>query len=304
MKKVIIVVLTVCIVLSLFAFVRATDLHKVMDAIGRVGYKFAFLLLITFTAYLFATMSWKYTMGSDFAKVPIWRLFLIRHIGETVSLFNPASIIGGDAVKGIMLADYGVSRKSVVFSVFLSRLLLIVTQLLIFIFALLLLWLQNPLFLNSPDSNSSASGLLPLISLKWKTLRSKLSLLLKDLPDILKENKQMLLISSIFALLHWLFGSFEFYFILKFLGIKVSIIQALIVDMGVIFFKAAGAFIPGQLGVEEYGNKVMLLTIGIPGAEIWITASILRRARQIVWVAFGVAVYFLVFHKRKAILQI
>ncbi|MGY4386282.1 hypothetical protein ACVWYN_003333 [Pedobacter sp. UYP24] len=304
MKKALIITVTICILISLFFFVRATDLHKVMAAVKTVGFRFVFLLFITFIAYLFATISWKYTLGNDFEKVPIWRLFLIRHIGETVSLFNPASIIGGDAVKGIMLADYEISRRSVIFSVFLSRLILIITQLIIFIVALLFLWIKNPIMANDPINNTATAGLLPIIRLKCKILRSKVNGLWKDLPIVLKENKQMLAISALFALLHWLFGSFEFYFILKFIGIKVTVIQALVVDMGVVLFKTAGAFIPGQLGIEEYGNKVMLLTIGISGADIWITASILRRARQVIWVAFGIAVYFIVFHKRKAILQI
>ncbi len=304
MKKGIVIILSICLLISLFVFVRGTDLHKVMNAISKVGFKFIFLLLLTFAAYISATISWKYTLGSDFGKVPIWRLFLIRHIGETVSLFNPASIIGGDAVKGIMLADYEISRRSVVLSVFLSRLILISTQLLIFIAALLFLWIKNPLMANDPINSTATSGMLPLLRLKCKVLRTKVRSLFKDLPIILKENKQMLAISGVFALLHWLFGSFEFYFILKFIGIKVTVIQALVVDMGVVFFKTAGAFIPGQLGVEEYGNRVMLLAIGVSGADVWITASILRRARQAIWVAFGIAVYFIVFHKRKAILKI
>jgi hypothetical protein len=74
-------------------------------------------------------------------------------------------------------------------------------------------------------------------------------------------------------------------------------LQALTVDMGVVLFKSAGAFIPGQLGIEEYGNKIMLLVIGVPGAGIWITASILRRARQLFWILFGVVLYFVFFKK-------
>jgi hypothetical protein len=81
------------------------------------------------------------------------------------------------------------------------------------------------------------------------------------------------------------------------LDINVNIIQAILVDMGVVFFKAAGAFVPGQIGFEEYGNKVMLAAIGVVGAEIWITASILRRTRQLFWIFFGLLVYLFMFKK-------
>ncbi len=81
----------------------------------------------------------------------------------------------------------------------------------------------------------------------------------------------------------------------------VVITVCIVIYLGVVFFKAAGAFIPGQIGAEEYGNKMMLLAIGIPDAEIWI--SILRRARQLVWIAFGIVVYFLL-AKQRNIFQI
>ncbi len=42
-------------------------------------------------------------------------------------------------------------------------------------------------------------------------------------------------------------------------------------------FKAAGAIVPGQIGVEEYGNKVMLDVIGIVSNEIWLVVTLIRR---------------------------
>lgn len=304
MKKILIYVITLCLLASLLIFISTTDLHEVFDAIRGVGFKFILLLMITFIAYVFGTISWQFALGTDFKNVSIFKLFLIRHIGETVSLFNPASIIGGDAVKGIMLADYHISRKSVVFSVFLSRVILVITQVLLLIIAIAALMAQNPAIGTAGVSGSRSSGILPLLLVRWRVLKFKLKGLWTELPEVLKENKNMLAISCVFALLHWIFGSLEFYFILKFLGVKATVSQALLVDMGVVLFKAAGAFIPGQLGVEEYGNKVMLLAIGVGGADVWVTASILRRARQLVWVGFGILIYFLMFHKRKAVLQI
>lgn len=67
--------------------------------------------------------------------------------------------------------------------------------------------------------------------------------------------------------------------------------------MGVILFKSAGAFVPAQIGVEEYGNKIMLAAIGLPETEIWVSASILRRARQLFWIFLGLTIYFVVIKK-------
>lgn len=53
--------------------------------------------------------------------------------------------------------------------------------------------------------------------------------------------------------------------------------------MGVIVFKTVGAIVPGQIGVEEYGNKVMLDAIGIVSNEIWLVVTLMRRGRQLFW---------------------
>jgi hypothetical protein len=301
-KKVLFVAITLCIVASLAIFIQETDLKKALELISAIGYRFYLLLFITFIAYLLGTLSWQYTMGSDLKKVSLTRLFLIRHVGETVAWFNPTSIVGGDALKGVLLAKYDIDKKTVLLSVLLSRIIMILSQL------LLLLSTTCYLILKHPESAVGRFSTLKLgsLSMAWFSraeLTQKLKALCREVKLMISAHSKLLAMACGFALLHWLVGSLEFYFILKFLGLKVSPMQALLVDLGVIIFKAAGAFIPGQLGVEEYGNKIMLMAIGIPGTEIWISASILRRARQIIWAGFGILVYFLMFHREKPALQ-
>jgi len=299
MKKSLTILLTVCILVSLFFFLEATDLKVVISLIQKTGYKFFLLLLITFIAYLFGTISWQFSLGEYFRSVSTGRLFLIRHVGETAGMLNPASIIGGDALKAIMLSKYNIPERKIVWSMLFSRGIMIISQMLLL--GLTVLLVMFPILSSSPDKlyNGKQSGLHPLLLVSWKAIRIKFAGVIEELPLMLRENRRMLMYACFFALLHWVFGGLEFYFILKFLGLKVSIVQALLVDLGVVLFKAAGAFIPGQLGIEEYGNKIMLLAIGLPAEEVWVTASILRRARQLFWIAFGVAVYFILLRKQQ-----
>lgn len=298
MKKVLIILLTLCLLVSLFFFIQATDLGMVLVLIEKIRYKFLILLLITFVAYLMATISWQFTLGKQFRSISTGRLFLIRHLGETVGMFNPTSIIGGDALKAFLLEDQHIPKKAALWSVFFSRMILILSQVLLFVSSLIALLIQHP-HLQQSGMQLQQAALYPVLFTKWKTFQLKCRESFRDLPLQLQENKKMLLLSVLFAILHWVFGGLEFYFILKFLGLKVSMTEALVVDLGVVLFKSAGAFIPAQIGIEEYGNKFMLLAIGIPSAQIWITASILRRARQLVWIAFGILIYFILFRKSK-----
>ncbi|MEJ7557447.1 MAG: lysylphosphatidylglycerol synthase transmembrane domain-containing protein [Pedobacter sp.] len=301
-KKSLFIVVALCILASLLIFIQETDLTKALELISMIGYRFYLLLIITFIAYLLGTLSWQYTLGSDVKKVSLTRLFLIRHVGETVAWFNPTSILGGDALKGMLLAKYDIDKKTVLLSVLVSRIIMILTQLLLLSATTCYLVFKHPE--SSVGRFSTLKlGALPFGWISRTELTQKLKALSTDVKHMISAHSKLMTMACGFALLHWLAGSLEFYFILKFLGLKVSLMQALLVDLGVILFKAAGAFIPGQLGVEEYGNKIMLLAIGIPGTEIWISASILRRARQIVWAGFGILVYFLMFHRLKPALQ-
>jgi len=77
-------------------------------------------------------------------------------------------------------------------------------------------------------------------------------------------------------------------------------VDAVAVEMGVTLFKSLGAIIPGQIGVEEYGNKVMLDVIGIASNEVWFVVSLVRRARQLFWLAIA-GVLFLIISKKNLI---
>ncbi len=318
------IIILLVILVSFGFFIRATDMSKVMSSVQQVGFRFVWLIATTFLGYLFGTVGWKYCMGPQGAHLRLKDLFFIRHIGETVSLINPTSVIGGEAMKVFLLQDKGVDRKTLITSVLISRVIMALTQVLLFLLAAAFLWLQNDGF--APQVSWMTVGLYALLAfltvalfvLKPKRMFRKLALrtrfgvylkkrteilrmrakqMLRDLSLYFKNNKKALALSLLFFILHWFFGAMEFYLILTFLGIDVSIAQAILVDMGVVFFKVAGAFVPGQIGVEEYGNKVMLAAIGVAGAEIWITASILRRTRQIFWIVFGLLVYLFMYKK-------
>ena len=312
------VLLIITITASLAIFLNAIDFRTVLESVKAIGSKFIILLFITFLASILGTLSWQSCLGKQANAISLSQLFLIRHLGEIASIFNPVGIVGGEALKVHLLStSQNLEKKTVVASILVSRAIMIFTQLTLFCVVALWLFIHGlkPTII-TPNSQyllptalaivlislllyfrlkikalflSTRSGLM----LKNKTipLRSKLDELLLSMSGLYRANRKAVVYASIYALLHWVLGAMEFYFILTFLGVKVSVLQAILIDMGVIFFKTAGIFIPAQAGIEEYGNKIMLSIVGIPGAEIWITASILRRARQLFWLAFGIGIY-------------
>ncbi len=324
------VALTLVVLAGLGFFIRATDWPGVWKSVQEVGFKFLVLMFITFVSAWLSVVAWRYCLPKEADKISGWKLFWIRQIGENVAILNPTSVIGGEAMKIYMLRELGIDKRQALNSILLSRALTIISQILMLIIAgagffyltahdfsgfrvpwmwwlllpgilaIMVMLFRNRAFRNQLKSLFQRVGLLP----RYLKMRDFIAELWLELRTFYRENRRAMLLSFIASCLHWIVGSLEFYFILLFLGIKTTIAKALLVDMGVIVFKSAGAFVPGQIGVEEYGNKVMLAIIGIAGETIWITVSILRRARQLCWILLSLFIYFVSFHKRPAISQV
>ena len=317
------------ILIFLGFFVRATDWSAVMASVQKVGYNFLILMFTTLLSAWLGVMGWRYCLPKESTLVSGWQLFWIRMFGENIAILNPASMIGGEAVKIYMLTDLGIHQRVALHSIILSRAIMIISQ--IFMLLIAGIWFLS---LTAPDISWSGfqwfwlpavPAIIIVILALWRNpvfrkyikilfhhlrllnLFLKVRLFVTDLWQELllfyRENRRAMLLSFLFCSLHWIVGSLEFYFILLFLGVKTTVINALLVDMGVVVFKSAGGFIPGQIGIEEYGNKVMLSIIGITGSTIWVTASILRRARQLVWIFLGLLMYVTFFRRRPAIAQ-
>jgi uncharacterized protein (TIRG00374 family) len=316
--------LTLLLLVFLGFFIRATDWRGVLDSVQQVGCNFLFLLFISFLSAWLSVVAWRYCLPKEAHIVPGWKLFWIRQIGENVAILNPTSVIGGEAMKIYMLRELGVDKKQALNSILLSRALTIISQILLLVIAgawflslkisdfsglgarwkgliilpitlaAVLYILRHRLFRDLSKAVLLRLGLLS----RYLKIREFIGTLWAELHTFYRENRRAMLLSFIASCLHWIVGSLEFYFILLFLGVKTTIAKALLVDMGVIVFKSAGAFVPGQIGVEEYGNKVMLGIIGIAGETIWITVSVLRRARQLSWILLSLLIYFVFFNRR------
>ncbi|MCF2443986.1 flippase-like domain-containing protein [Dyadobacter sp. CY345] len=320
------VIMLVVVLLCLAFFVQATDWQLAARSLHNFGYRFLYLILISGFAYLLATIGWKFCLGEDGKKVKLTDLFIIRHLGEMLSIINPASVIGGEAFKVYLLQQKGLENAKIIASVLVSRVLMAVTQLLLFFVTLFIVGIPgnkffiNPSTLQRPDWKvmllliSFSMILLYFIFSKRpkqklrqnKTLAfldKKLNIrhIISEFKLFFQKDKKAVFFSALFFTLHWIAGSMEIYFILKVLGVNTSITSVLFVDMGIIIFKSAGAFVPGQIGVEEFGNKVMLDLIGVSDMDIWFTLSVLRRCRQLFWILFGLAIYLLYYKKIKAI---
>lgn len=297
-------------------FIYSTDMTEVIAAIRKIGTSGTWILLSTFTAYLIGTIGWRYCIGMG-TGIPLWKLFIYRHVGETVGLFNPTSIIAGDMVKASLLKDHNIADTVALRSVVLSRIIMIVSQLFLLIMALCWLLFSLSGRLSGATQDYLWFALLLMIALlalctyillkkrtpvavaattpasKWQKFKRKITETLYILSEYVRAHPGAAVLSFSAFALHWVVGSLELYIILTFLGYEISVWDGLFMDMGIIVVKSMGAFIPGQIGIEEIGNKLVLAIIGISSYAVWLTVSILRRTRQLFWALVGFAMYLI-----------
>lgn len=296
--------------LVFYHFVNAIGIDTILDSIYGFGWNFVIVLFCYLMASMLASLSWMIALKESRKSPSYFYLLCLRLYTESISLLNPTNIISGDALKVFYLKTKHISTPMAINSVILSRMMLVISQL-ILIALVALYCISNFEILTTPNFTfwHLCFLLFLAIGLIYMVGRYLLPLLLDKL--IFKfwskkrttylrcivlyrsglENPKRLLMMLVLSILHWLAGGLELYLILHFLGVDLSIIHSVIADVSVATMKISGAFIPGQIGVEEFSLKFVLALIGVTSTSIWIAASVIRRIKQIVWIGLSLMLF-------------
>jgi len=97
----------------------------------------------------------------------------------------------------------------------------------------------------------------------------------------------------------WLAGAIEAWLLLSLLGLSHDIVTALIVQVWLAMVIRVTAFVPGNLGTQEAGVVMIFSVLGF-APESAIAFALLRRIRQLVWIAAGLGILTHVSHTQEA----
>lgn len=326
-KQPIKVVLLLLVLVFIGQFIRHTDFAEIGTYLKQMPITFLIILGLSFLAYLSASIAWRLCLGEESNKTSIGQLFMIRHVGEMLSVFNPASVVAGETLKVHYLKKQGISSQNSVSSILMSRILIILSAILLMLLSAIYLiaitygagkhlvfvlfgalvmggfgyllarfLLHSKLYLSRLTRKMQST-------FGSKYISDKLCASIEDVNQtaylFYNHYRSKFIQAFLLSIIHWFLGAAEFYVILKTLGFEISLFNAVAIEMGVILFKTIGAMVPGQVGVEEYANKVMLSAVGIGGNEVWVVVSIMRRARQIFWVGIAGIFYWIIGHRGK-----
>lgn len=284
-------------------------------------------LLILFLVYPFIfacnTWGWAYAFPTPLPKhVRFKDLYFVRIIGETFNNLIPwAASLGGEPIKAQLLKkNHEIPLSASYASLLIVHVTFWISLNLFVILGLLItsksrpltpvLWHSMLIFLVVLGGVvfvftlllfrgvfSKTHGLVKKIG--WiKKLEDKTAHYLKldgEIKDFFLKNPKRLLLSSFFNFLSWFLGSFEVYFFGKILGLPISFTDAWLLESLIQVLRIITFFVPASIGAQEGGILYIFSEFGFSN-PLSITFAILRRIREIIWVALGLILWAIMDH--------
>lgn len=290
--------------------------HNIYQAIAALG-PVALLAILTPSVlmYVVEAYGWKVTLGPSARHIPFWRLLVIRTAGEVVNMTTPTAYVGGEPLKAYLLKRYEVPMVEGLASVVIAKTTMTIAEVLF-----ILVGIALGLMLLGADGSSGrivaaaffGVGLLlfgtaALVFVQRRGVFTwTLNLLRKvGCPIAFLEAREETLKALDATILNfyghhrgafyastglyfmgWMAEAGEVFVIVSYLGEPAHLLSAISIGALSVFIKGGTFFIPGSLGAQDGGNLLLLQAFGY-GDVTGITFALLRRFRELVWIAVG-----------------
>jgi uncharacterized protein (TIRG00374 family) len=293
--------------------VADNDPAAIVGSIARLGWRLGILLCFPVAPVMFFdTLGWRFAFTRD--RVGLGTLMSARMAGEAFNMTTPTAALGGEAVKTWLLrghvpVDEGLS------SVIVAKTTIVIAQGLLLLLGVVLAWtslaadsrllvamqwllglevLALAAFVVAQTRGLAAFGGRVLARAGVRRLDGHAALGRVDrvLASFYREQPVRLALSIACHFVAWLLGAVEAYLILWFLGTPVSLVTATVIEAFGTGIRFATFLIPGSLGALEGGYAVTFAALGL-GSTAGVSFSLVRRLREAVWIAIGLAAFAL-----------
>ena len=126
----------------------------------------------------------------------------------------------------------------------------------------------------------------------WEEKALSFEKLDQQIKDYYRFSRKRFVWSSFCNFMAWMIGVLETFFLARFLGIPISFGEAWLLEALVQAIRVVTFFIPSSIGVQE-GGIVFLFTEFGYSPLLATTFAVLRRLREMLWVAIGLGLWFL-----------
>jgi len=299
---------------ALFVWVlREVDLSAVGALVLQAGWGFP-LVILAYGGVLWAdTLSWKFAFKvEESTALKIWDLFRIRSLGESFNAITPLGTMGGEPVKAQLLKDHhNLTYKQGLASQVVGRTTLLVALIAFLVPGSILLGLEGSV--SEKFQTASMTGLMVFSTLILLFLifqvTGTLGKIATGLSSLVGQSEPQGFFQQLVALDQmmssyyknhpgqfvksiawgfggWLIGILELGITLYFLGQWMDFSQLWIVEALIQLVRVCSFFIPMSLGAQEGGLLIIFEALGMSG-DVGLAVSLIRRVRELVWVAIG-----------------
>jgi glycosyltransferase 2 family protein len=288
--------------------VQRVGLATILDAITTLSWRL--LIIMCFPYALTSTIdtaAWRFAFVGRVPPFP--KLWTARLAGEAVNATTPTASVGGEPVKAYLLR-YWVSPVEGLASVIVDKTAIVMGQGLFGVLGLLLARTMVPVtgplltamtvllilqalavsgFVAVQLMGAAGRGgrLLARFGLRpSRSRQERLEGLDRTLATYYRFRRRRLVGAVMVHFIAWTVGSLEIYLVLRFLGLPVPLLTAMVLESCGAAVKFATFMIPGSLGALEGGNVAIFAASGLGGA-VGLSYTLVRRMRELVWASAG-----------------
>jgi uncharacterized protein (TIRG00374 family) len=299
--------------------IAQTDIVLALSLLTEIGWGFAAIFALYFVGFVIDAYAWQLTTpGVPLNLKWLYRFYQVRLAGEAFNMVTPTASMGGEAVKAIMLKNlYGVGYRDGTASLILAKTMIVVALVAFLTIGFALMQGSSKLhdtykFLSGAGLAAFGLGALLFVFIQRFKITSlagtalgrgrwfaKLNSMLQPLHEVEDRlihfyTRQPVRLATVFVLsfLNWVLGIFEIWLIMDLIGHPISLTDAWIIETVAQLVRSATFFIPASIGAQE--GAFLVVGAAITGQPSFgLTVALARRIRELVWTAWGLAVFYL-----------
>jgi len=312
-------------VLLLAYLVHRADPAKLVASVATVGWGLGLVIAWGLVSHVVKTWAWRIALRNEKHRVSFARMLGLRLASEAVGQLGGLGQVFGEGLR-VSLLGPAMPLTSGITSVTLDRAFFIISGAIVSIVGLLAVLIVLPV----PHTLALYAGLFVFtllgvillsalaVSKRWpvfsgtaQTLgriryfsgwierkRSLIQSVEDSLLDFYHDTPGPFWASFALNLACHAAAVFEVFLILWLMGAKVSLFGALAIEALTKLVNAVGTFNPGNLGIYEAGNMLIVKMFGLTGAA-GLTLAFIRRLRALFWAAIGALCLFMFAKPRK-----
>lgn len=312
----------------LYFTVREVGVQNLAESAHSLGWGVLPVLLVYPCIFFFDTLGWYFAFPRNLpSHVPLRDLYFIRIIGETLNAVIPFSAsLGGEPMKAQLLKD----RHGVPLAEGFASLLIVHTTFWValnaFVIGGVLVSFKTmpltPVLWKSVAAFLFGLGFVALMLIAglhlgvfkkihgigerfkwWKqdshAKKTRFLELDQDIRRFYTEDRRNFFFSCFWNFLGWFTGTVEVYIIARAVGIHVTIWEAWLLEALIQVLRIVTFFIPSSVGLQEGGIVLIFGEFGFASGPA-LAFALVRRAREILWIALGLSLWSFLKDKKKA----